>query len=114
MGIQFLCRGPVIGQYTEEDVENGLISSAAIGHKKRGILKKVSKAKGRVGIDDDGEIVVEASKSIDSCTPCNYDLTMLINALPEDGLEYDVECPSCSNVVSVRRGLAAKTEENDD
>lgn len=113
MDIQFLCRGPVVGQYTDDDVASGLVSAGALGHTKRGVVKRSTAEKGSVAIDEDGQPVISEPKAKESLAACGYDLSAMIHSLPMDGLEYDVVCPSCGNVVNVRRGVAV-AEDSDD
>lgn len=35
--------------------------------------------------------------------PCNFDITHIIEELPEDGEDHIVKCPVCDNEISVMR-----------
>ena len=43
------------------------------------------------------------SPGMDERIPCGFDLTEIILALPEDGLDKLVNCPKCGTQISVMR-----------
>ncbi len=110
----FICKGPIVGAISQADIDdsvaavargelNKAIQQEALGHNKRGIVKQVTAKKGGISIDGNGEIETVEPTAKEIIEPCGHDLTALIEAVPFDGLEYEVICPGCGNVVAVKR-----------
>jgi len=108
----FTCRGPLQGVFTEDDAKAGLCKAEQIGHGKRGVMKKNKAVAGRITQGDDGPEVHPADdEASESLVACGYGLDDLIAAVPVDGQEYEVECPSCGNVIKVRHEPEAESDE---
>ena len=75
----YICQGPLIGTYTEEEAQS-LGRPDIAGHNKRGVQA------------GNGLIV-----------PCGTDITDLIEAVDTDGADHDITCPRCGNVSRIRR-----------
>jgi len=111
---KFICKGPVIGTISQADIDKSVadvdageldkaIPQDALGHKKRGVIKKITSSKGGVSLNENGDPEIVSPEAQKTIVPCGHDLTPLIEAVPFDGLEYEVVCPSCGNVVAVKR-----------
>lgn len=81
----FICAGPVIGVWTLKEINKLIEAHHKAGGKGNppGIKPEMSGHKKRKG--------------------CGYDLADIISEIDQDGAVYEVECPRCGNVVSVRR-----------
>jgi hypothetical protein len=53
-------------------------------------------------LDENNEPVVD-ELGLSIRAGCGADLSSLIHAVPDDGQDYVVECPSCGNTVSVMK-----------
>lgn len=106
------CLGPVIGTISQDDIDasiqavaDGLrlrpISQDALGHNKRGVEREQTRAPGKISLDEDGRPFVTKPEVEIAIEPCGQDMQALIEAVPRDGKEYQVTCPSCGNVMPV-------------
>lgn len=100
---QYLCKGPVVGVYTQDDIDSGLAGQNALGHKKRGVVVSTTRQAGEIKMNEDGSVDLADATKTETLAPCGFDLAALIDAVPHDGLDYNVICPRCDNVVPVRK-----------
>lgn len=89
------CAGPLHGVYSKKEAA-ALGRPAIEGHRKRGIpVEKMVVVTGKDGAPE--RIKLTAYE------PCGNDLTALIDKVPADGTVYDIECPKCGGIATVRK-----------
>lgn len=98
--IIYVCKGPVIGTLSKEDVERLKLPKNAVGHVKRGVETKKTIKPGKIATDPKDSVKPKTETVIENC---GQRLNELIEQVPFDGLDYEITCPKCGNVMTVMR-----------
>ncbi len=94
--IRRTCLGPVAGTFGQQDAKDGRCRRNQVGHTYRGVWKDEVVRPGMTRmVDGKPETTKPVTRRV--FEPCGYDLTDMINAIPADGLDYQIECPECGN-----------------
>lgn len=109
----YLCAGPDAGVISKEEAHALGLPADAVGHRRRGVKKEITKTSGDVSVDEAGNVVTTEPVIEVVYEKCGNNLTALIDAVPANGFEYGVICPKCGGVTKVKKMPEVKVEENE-